>query len=151
MIFKVTMIILTIVYFAIILLTKLYNSKLKHIQTTFFKTKAQVVGTSEGDVIPDFSSKTWYQENDKQYLIYQFYYKNELQSEFSQFKFKDADKLIGERMPVYVNPDNIKKSWTYADVHFRESMLFNIVTNASMCYITLILMNYIIGHILQAI
>ena len=151
MIFNVTMIILTIVYFAIILLTKLYGSKLKHIQTAFFKTDAQVVGTSEGDVIPDFSSKTWYQENDKQYLIYQFYYKNKLQSEFSQFKFKDADKLIGEKMPVYVNPDNIKKSWTYADIHFRESMLFNIVTNASMCYITLVLMNYIIGHILHAI
>ena len=58
MIFKVTMIILTIVYFAIILLTKLYNSKLKHIQTAFFKTKAQVVGTSEGDVIPDVNLYT---------------------------------------------------------------------------------------------
>lgn len=151
MVFKVTMIILTIVYFAIILLTKLYGSKLKHIQTAFFKTDAQVVGTSEGDVIPDFSSKTWYKENDKQYLIYQFYYKNELQSEFSQFKFKDADKLIGERMPVYVNPDNIKKSWIYTDVRFKETMLFNIVTSASMCYITLVLMNYIIGYILQTI
>lgn len=151
MIFKVTMIILTIVYFAIILLTKLYGSKLKHIQTTFFKTDAQVVCTSEGDVIPDFSSKTWYKESNTQYLIYQFSYKNGLQSEFSQFKFKDADKLIGEKIPVYVNPDNIKKSWTYVDVHFRETMLFNIVTNASMCYITLVLMNYIIGHIIQAL
>lgn len=151
MIFKVTMVVLTIVYFTIILLTKYYGLKLKHIQTAFFKADAQVVGTSEGDVIPDFNSKTWYKENDKQYLIYQFYYKGELQSEFSQFKFKDSDKFIGEKMPVYVNPDNIKKSWIYTDVHYREAMLFNIVTSASMCYITLILMNYIIGHILQAI
>ena len=151
MIFKVTMIVLTIVYFTIILLAKRYSLKLKHIQTTFLKTDAQVVDTSDGDVIPDFNSNTWYKESDKKYLIYQFYYKGALQSEFSQFKLKDSDKFIGEKMPVYVNPDNIKKSWIYTDVHYREAMLFNIITSASMCYITLILINYIICHILQAI
>lgn len=132
---KLIILITSIVYFIFLILMVLYNIRLYFITSTYVKTKACVISTSDGGRIPDFTKDDWGKEPEKQYLVFKYAYKDQTFTNFSNTALKEAIDYEYKTLPVYVNPKEPKKSWVWTDIYYRYSKMSQALVYGAFIYI----------------
>ena len=73
----------------------------------------KIIMPSNGDAIPDFKHEL--EEPERQYLVYEYEYNGIKRLQYSQCRFKNANKYINRQMVLYHDSDD-KNDYLYIDV-----------------------------------